>query len=67
MDVRIVFMERYITPYIQQDLDQKIILLTGPRQTGKTTLSKMREREKTFPNGAEIRRASSWLSQLHLH
>lgn len=41
MDVRIVFMERYITPYIQQDLDQKIILLTGPRQTGKTTLSKI--------------------------
>jgi len=41
MDVRIVFMERYITPDIQQDLDQKIILLTGPRQTGKTTLSKM--------------------------
>ncbi|WP_300464885.1 hypothetical protein [Desulfobacula sp.] len=33
-------MERYITKYIQEDLDKKIILLTGPRQTGKTTLSK---------------------------
>lgn len=41
MDVRIVFVKRYITKYIQEDLDKKIILLTGPRQTGKTTLSKM--------------------------
>lgn len=41
MDVKIVFMERYLTKYIKEDLDKKIILLTGPRQTGKTTLSKM--------------------------
>ncbi|MBU1055846.1 MAG: ATP-binding protein [Proteobacteria bacterium] len=34
-------MERYLTKYIKEDLDKKIILLTGPRQTGKTTLSKM--------------------------
>ena len=34
-------MQRYLTKYIQEDLDKKIILLTGPRQTGKTTLSKM--------------------------
>jgi predicted AAA+ superfamily ATPase len=34
-------MKRYITNYIKEDLDKKIILLTGPRQTGKTTLSKM--------------------------
>ncbi len=34
-------MKRYITKYIQEDLDKKIILLTGPRQAGKTTLSKM--------------------------
>ncbi len=34
-------MERYLTKYIQEDLDKKIILLTGPRQTGKTTLSKI--------------------------
>lgn len=34
-------MERYLTKYIRKDLDYKIILLTGPRQTGKTTLSKM--------------------------
>jgi predicted AAA+ superfamily ATPase len=34
-------MKRYLTKYIQEDLDKKIVLLTGPRQTGKTTLSKM--------------------------
>ena len=34
-------MKRYLEKYIQEDLDKKIILLTGPRQTGKTTLSKM--------------------------
>lgn len=33
-------MERYLKKHIQEDLDKKIILLTGPRQTGKTTLSK---------------------------
>jgi predicted AAA+ superfamily ATPase len=34
-------MERYLITHIKKDLDKKIILLTGPRQVGKTTLSKM--------------------------
>ena len=34
-------MKRYLEKYIQKDLKRKIILITGPRQTGKTTLSKM--------------------------
>jgi hypothetical protein len=34
-------MERYLEKYILEDLKEKIVLLTGPRQTGKTTLSKM--------------------------
>lgn len=34
-------MKRYLEKYIIEDLNHKIILLTGPRQTGKTTLSKM--------------------------
>jgi len=34
-------MERYLKKYIKEDLDKKIILLTGPRQVGKTTLSKI--------------------------
>ncbi len=33
-------MKRYLTPFIEKDLPKKIILLSGPRQSGKTTLSK---------------------------
>ena len=36
-----VGMDRYLEKYILEDLPSKIVLLTGPRQTGKTTLSKM--------------------------
>jgi predicted AAA+ superfamily ATPase len=41
MVAKIVNMERYLTKGIQDDLSRKIILLTGPRQSGKTTLSRM--------------------------
>src|SRR4030042_6277708 len=34
-------MERYLTNYILEDIKKKIVLLTGPRQSGKTTLAKM--------------------------
>ncbi|NQU63096.1 MAG: AAA family ATPase, partial [SAR324 cluster bacterium] len=34
-------MKRYLEQYVLQDLENKIVFLTGPRQTGKTTLSKM--------------------------
>ena len=34
-------MERYLKNFILDDLKKKIVLLTGPRQCGKTTLSKM--------------------------
>ena len=34
-------MERCLTKSILDDLEKKIVLLTGPRQSGKTTLSKM--------------------------
>ena len=33
-------MKRYLDNYIKESLNEKIVLLTGPRQTGKTTLSK---------------------------
>ncbi len=33
-------MKRYLQTYIEKDLPSKIVLLTGPRQCGKTTLSK---------------------------
>jgi predicted AAA+ superfamily ATPase len=34
-------MNRYLTQAVREDLARKIILITGPRQSGKTTLSKM--------------------------
>jgi len=43
-------MKRYLEKYIQEDLDKKIILLTGPRQTGKTTLSKLLEKDFDYFN-----------------
>ena len=43
-------MKRYLEKYIQEDLDKKIILLTGPRQTGKTTLSKMLKKDFDYFN-----------------
>jgi len=33
-------MERYLEKHIRKDLQEKIVLLSGPRQVGKTTLSK---------------------------
>lgn len=33
-------MKRYCEPYIHQDLTKKMVFLAGPRQVGKTTLSK---------------------------
>jgi len=33
-------MERYLNSYIKHDLKEKIIMLSGPRQVGKTTISK---------------------------
>jgi uncharacterized protein len=34
-------MKRTLIPYIQKDLPDKIVLITGPRQAGKTTLSRL--------------------------
>jgi len=31
---------RYLVPYLLEDIDKKIVLLGGPRQVGKTTLSR---------------------------
>lgn len=36
-----IAMERYLKAPLTDDIDKKILLLTGPRQCGKTTLSKM--------------------------
>lgn len=33
-------MERYLSSFVKKDSDKKIVLLSGPRQSGKTTLTK---------------------------
>ena len=43
-------MERYLKTALKEDLHQKIVLLTGPRQCGKTTLSKMLETDFQYIN-----------------
>jgi len=35
-----LIMLRYLQKYIKKDLDEKIVLLSGPRQVGKTTLAR---------------------------
>ena len=41
-------MKRYLTPYVIQDLQKKMVFIGGPRQVGKTTLS--RDLITTFPD-----------------
>jgi uncharacterized protein len=43
-------MRRSIEDFIRKDLRRKIVLLTGPRQTGKTTLAKMLEKNFDYFN-----------------
>jgi len=40
--------DRYLHEAIQRDLGRKIVLLTGPRQCGKTTLSRMLEPDHQY-------------------
>ncbi len=43
-------MRRYITEYITKDLESKLVFITGPRQCGKTTLSKSLMSPYTYLN-----------------
>ena len=43
-------MERYLRAALAADLDRKIILLSGPRQSGKTTLSRMLHPDHQYIN-----------------
>lgn len=43
-------MKRSIENFVRKDLKRKIVLLTGPRQTGKTTLAKMIEKSFDYFN-----------------
>ena len=42
-------MKRYLDDRVRHDLQKKMVILTGPRQVGKTTLSKQLLAE--FPGG----------------
>ena len=43
-------MKRYLQAALGKDLGQKILLLTGPRQCGKTTLSRMLHADYQYIN-----------------
>lgn len=43
-------MERTLAPHLRRDLPRKIILLSGPRQSGKTTVAKMLEPDHEYVN-----------------
>lgn len=42
--------ERSITPFVLKDLRKKIVLISGPRQVGKTTLAKSLMKECDYLN-----------------
>ena len=35
-----VYLELYISPFVKQDINRKMVFIGGPRQSGKTTLAK---------------------------
>ncbi|MCK4829602.1 AAA family ATPase, partial [bacterium] len=43
-------MERYLEKHIKKDLKERIVILSGPRQVGKTTLSKQLTSSNTYLN-----------------
>jgi predicted AAA+ superfamily ATPase len=43
-------MDRYLKDPLAEEIDKKILLLTGPRQCGKTTLSKVLTRDFQYIN-----------------
>ncbi len=43
-------MERYLEKFIHEDMKEKIILLSGPRQVGKTTLSRQLVESNSYLN-----------------
>lgn len=64
-------MKRALLPYIQEDLKKKIVLLAGPRQVGKTTLSKALVKEYEYLNydsskDRKIVRQTAWRKDVEL-
>ena len=64
-------MERYLETYIKNDLQEKIVLLSGPRQVGKTTLSRQLIQSHSYLNydassDRKIIRAEEWIRDVDL-
>lgn len=66
-------MKRYLDFVIQKDLDSKLVILTGPRQVGKTTLSRHLATQDGYqylnwdiPNDRQILQAGSWDTKVPL-
>ena len=66
-------MKRYLDFEIQKDLDSKLVILTGPRQVGKTTLSRHLATQDGYqylnwdiPNDRQILQAGSWDTKVPL-
>lgn len=55
-------MERYLSNEVYSDLGKKMVLLTGPRQVGKTTLAK--QLMLRFRRPVSIVRGADWLAEL---
>lgn len=66
-------MQRYLDQLIQKDLQSKLVILTGPRQVGKTTLSRHLAAENAYqylnwdiPSDRRILEAGTWDTQVPL-
>lgn len=64
-------MKRIYQKYINEFLKKKIVLISGPRQSGKITLSKMGHRQFTYlnfdnENDRKIIRELSWDKKIQL-
>lgn len=64
-------MKRYLSTTILQDLEKKIVLLSGPRQVGKTTLSKSLHTDYQYLNFDDVShrviiRSGQWLKNIDL-
>lgn len=56
-------MDRRIEPFVKKDLSSKLVLLTGPRQVGKTTLSKALLSPTSYLNFDSVKDRKTIVSQ----
>ena len=59
-------MNRYLYDQIQVDLEQKMVLLTGPRQVGKTTLAQNLGQGSSSPLYLNFDKLSDQIGRAHV-